>query len=211
MNDDHEWRWQRQVPATEDVRAAGMPAALSAMSKSRATSNDIPPHHGYGHPNVARVDHQNPISLGYPIQQVECEQFMGNAPILAPQPTGAADAECWVLNNDQGIVGMQRNDLWFGVPFDVPGAFGLEISGGSSSGGSGVYMDGGYVGRMDESGLSPWTPSTEAAGEYGAQAPFLPGYTHGTQSDHFTYGPQASAHIELNGGGGEFKFCHIRG
>ena len=188
-----------------------MPAALSGTSKSRATSNDIPPHQAYVHSNVAWVDPQVPIhSLGYPIQQVKYEQFMGAAPILAPQPAGAAAvaAESWGLNDDQGIAGMQRNDLWFEVPFDGTGAFGLEISEGSSSGGAGAYMDGRYVGRMDESGLSPWTTSPAPAGEYGAQAPFLPGYTHG--SNHFSYGPQTHEYTEQGGGGGEYEYCHSR-
>lgn len=195
----------------EGVRTTGMPAALGAMSKRRATLNGIPPHQAYGRPNYARVDPQIPIhSLGYPIQQVECEQFMGRAPILAPQPGGAADAESWVFNDGQGIAGIQRNDWWFRVPFDDSSAFGLEISGGSSSGIAGALVDERYVGYVDEGGRILWTMSTAATGEYGAQAQLLPGYTQGPQPDHSPYHPQTRGYIEQNGGGGELEYCHSR-
>ena len=208
INNAYEWGWQPQVPATEGVKTAGMPAALSVMPKSRATLNSIPSYQAYGHPNAAWVDPQVPISLGHPIRQVE--QFMGSAPILAPQPASAADVGSRVLNNDQGIADLQRNNLWSGVPFDGPGAFGFEISEESSSGGVGEYMGEGYVGSVDERGLSPWTPSTATASEYGAQEPFLPGHNHGAQFDHLTYAPQTHPYIEQNGGGGEFEYCHSR-
>lgn len=215
MNNKYEWEWQPRVPATEGVRTAGIPPALSTMSTSRATLNSIPPHQAYGHPNVAQVDPQIPIHcLGYPIQQVECEQFMGSPPILAPQPAGAADAESWVPNSDQGIAGMQRNDWWSKLPFDGPSAFfGLEISEGSSGGGAGAFMNERYVGCVDESGLNPWTTSTTAAGEYGAQAqPEFPlGYIHGVQSTQSPFETQTHEYIEQNGGGGEFEFSHSRG
>ena len=194
-----------------------MPAAFSAMSKSRATLVGISSHQTYGRPNVARVDPQIPIhSLGYPIQQVECEQFIESTPILAPQPAGAADAGSWVSNNDQSMAGMQRDDWWYGVPFDDPGVFGLEISEGSSSGGAGTFMNksnggaGAYMDErcvvcVDESGLSPWTMTTSSAGEYGAQAQFFPGYAPGAQSTHSPYDPQTREYIGQNGGGGEFE------
>ena len=201
-----EWEWRPQVPAAEGVRTAGMPAALSVMSKSRATLIGISPHQAYGRPNVARVDPRIPIhSLGCPIQQVECEQCMGSAPILGPQPAGAADAESWVSNDDQSIVGMQRDYWWSGVPFDGPGTFRLEISEGSSSGEAGAYMDERYVVCVDEGGLSP-----SSAGEYGVQAQFFPGYTHGAQSSHPPYDPQTREYIERDGEGGEFDYYDSR-
>ena len=213
MKNEYEW-WQPQVPAMEGVRIPGMPPALSAMSMSRAPLNSIPPHQAYGDPNVARVDPRIPIHyLGYPIQQVECEQFMGNTSILGPKPAGAADAEPWVSNNDHGRAGMQRNDWWSRGPFDGLGAFGLEISEGSGGGVAEAFMSERCVGCVDEGGLSPWTTSTAAVGEYGAQAQqeFLPGYTHGTQSRHSPYEPRIHEYVEQNGGGGEFESCHSRG
>lgn len=215
MNNNYEWEWQLQVPAMEGVRTADMPPAPSTMSTSRATLNSIPPHQVYGHPNIARLGPQIPIHrLGYPIQQVECEQYMGSSPFLAPQPAGATNAESWVSNNDHGIADIQRNDWWSGVAFDGPGAFfGLEISEGSSGGGAGAFMDERYVGCVDESGLNPWTTSTAAAGEYGAQAQqeFPLGYTHGAQSTQSPFETQTHEYIEQNGGAGEFDYSHSRG
>jgi len=204
MNNNYEWGWQLRVPATEGVRTAGVPPALSVVSRSRATLNGIPPQQAYGHPNLARVDGQNPIHcVGYPIQQVECGHFMGSPPILAPQPAGAADAKPYIQFNGQGGVDMLSNDRWSGAPFESHGAFAREILEAQGGGGAKTFMDVGCAGCVYESWLSARTTSTAAAVEYGGltQQEFLLNYTRGV------YEPQTPEYIEQNGRGGEFEFC----
>jgi len=203
MNNNYEWGWQLQVPATEGVRTAGVPPALSVVSRSRAALNSIPPQQEYGHPNLARVDGQNPVHcVGYSIQQAECGHVIGRPPILAPQPTGAAVAESFIQFNGQGGADMLSNDRWSGAPFEGHGAFAREILEAQSGGGAKTFMDVGCAGCVNECGLSAWTTSTPAAVECDAQAQqeFLLDYTNGV------YEPKTREYIEKNGRGGESEF-----
>jgi len=204
MNNNYEWGWQLQVPATEGVRTAGVPPALSVVSRSRAALNSIPPQQAYGHPNLSRVDGQNPVHcVGYPIQQVECGHVIGRPPILAPQPAGAAVAEPYIQFNGQGGAGMPSGGRWSGALFEGHGAFAREILEAQGGGGAKTFMDDGCVGCVNESRVSAWATSTAAAFEYDAQAQqeFLLNYTNGV------YEPQTCEYIEQNGRGGESEIC----
>jgi len=177
---------------------------------SRANLNSSPPHQAHGHPNFARVDGQIPIhSLGYSRQQVERGHFVESSPVLAPQPAGAADTESCVWCNGQGEADMPSNGRWSGEPFEGHGAFTREISEPLGGEGAEAFIDVGYVGCVNESGLSPWTALTAAAGEYGAQGQqeFLLGDTYGAQSAQSSYEPWFGEYIEQDGRGGEFEFC----
>lgn len=207
MNSNYEWFQRQQIPATEGERSVGIPSAFSAVSMHPANLNIIPPHQAHASPNFAQMGPQIPnYHLNYPIRQDEYEHFTGCAPFWAPQLAGVDDVQSYT--HEEGMAGMRSDDWWFRASPDGDGACTLEISERPGSGG-GEFAG---VEFVNGSGLSPWTMSTTAVGEYGAQAQqeSLPGYTNGAQPVQSPYDHQTHEYVQQNGEGGKFKFCHSR-
>lgn len=117
---------------------------------------------------------------------------------LAPQPAAVDDAQSCVWYNGEAMGDMPSDDWWARAPFDGHSACTFE---GLGSGG-GECPD---VGDVNLSGLGPWTTSTTAVDEYGAQAQqeFLSDYANGAAQTR--YDSQTREYVKHNGGHGKFN------
>ena len=196
---ESEWVWQQQGAAAVGAGSAGGLPALGAASMNRAADHSILPRQGHTVPNIPPMGPQMQLhNLGYPNRQ-------GKQP-LALQ-LGTAYAGCYAQYRDQGAADIPSRNIPPGAHFDGYGAYPLEISEGTGSGGAGTLMSFGCTSGLDESELSPWAMPTAAAGPSGVQQ--FTGYMQAARSPQSAYNLQTHEYGQQDGLRGASKFCHL--
>lgn len=198
ISKDYEWVWQQQDSAADGAGSAGGLPALGAAPMNRAADNSIPPLQRHIVPNIPPMGPQMQLhNLGYPNRQGE--------PPLAPH-LGTAYAGYHAQYSDQGTANILNHNMSPGAHFDGYGAYPLEISEGTGSGGAGTLMGFGCASGLDESELDPWTMPTAVAGQSGVQQ--FTGYTQVAQFPQSSYSLRTREYGQHNGLRGASKFCH---